>query len=282
MVEEEQININYPIVKNHQLIQVLPIFRPIKRGARKKAIEKEYTSKDGKKKVTIRMFKELDIADQDLLLAILAIALPVDSGTILSNKPNSELWKKLMTEGIFAQWETISIVTNAYEILSELNKSKNGKNYKWLLESLDRLSLTNLMFDTEEYRGSSNFISYYIEKETKKIKIAINPVNALILLGDNTGYVLHNRKERLALNSDVTKALHAVLVGLVAPNQSKVFKINTLIEKVYLESMENTDKNTKKNRRKAIKQALKSINTLKLWDVEIYDNGTVKVKRIVQ
>jgi len=71
--------------------------------------------------------------------------------------------------------------------------------------------------------------------------------------------------------------LHSVLVGLVAPNQNKVLKIGTLIEKVYLDNM---DTQQKRNARRAIKTALQKIAQLERWDIEMYNNGTVKVKRI--
>jgi len=280
MVEEEQININYPIARNHQLIQVLPQFRPIKRGARKKGVERKYTSKDGKTKATIMMWKELDIADQDLLLAILAIALPVDRGNIVDETSNSikELYKQLELKGLLAKWQTLYIETTLDELRRELNRSDGTKTYQFIRESLKRLMNTSIEVETEDFVYGTNLISYEIDKNLKKIKIAINPINALVILNDKHGYILHNRKERLALKSATAKALHSILVGLVAPNQSKVLKIDMLIAKVYLDN--NMTSQQKKDARRTIKSALQKINTLKLWNIEIYDNGTVKIKRI--
>lgn len=281
MVEEKQININYPIARNHQLIQVLPQFRPIKRGARRKGIERIYTSKDGKTKATIMMWKELDIADQDLLLTILAIALPVDRGNVVDETSNSvkELYKQLELKGLLAKWQTLYIETTLDELRRELKKNDSSKTYQFIRESLKRLMNTSIEIETEDSVYGTNLISYEIDKNSKQIKIAINPINALVILNDKYGYILHNRKERLALKSETAKALHSILVGLVAPKQSKVFKIDMLIEKVYLDN--NMTSQQKRDARRTIKSALQKINTLKLWNIEIYDNGTVKIKRTV-
>ena len=151
---KDNINIKYPLAKNHHLIQIAPQFRPIKRGARKKGVEREYVSKDGKNKVKIMMWKELDIADQDLLLTILAIALPIDRGASLNrlikekqeNKKYKKLWENLETKGILANFDTIVINTSFYELAKELGRPSTSKNiYNWIKESLKRLSGTNFL-----------------------------------------------------------------------------------------------------------------------------------------
>jgi len=286
MVEKE-IKVTYPIAKNHQIIQLSPIFRPIRRGARKKGIEKIYTSKDGETKVKIKMFKELDIADQDLLLAILAIALPIERGIVIDKNSNNYkiLLEKLNIKNTNTTFiQTLMIETTAHELLKELGKTSTGKsNYKWLNESLERLSDTTLFLETKDFIGNTNLISFNVEKTKKnnKIYIALNPLNALVLLNDKKGYILNNRKERLLLKSDVAKALHAVILTLLDNKQSKIFKLSTLIEKVYLEKYENLNNNQRKNYKRAIKKALEEIkNNLKSFNIEIFDNNTVKISRL--
>ena len=286
MVEKE-IKVTYPIAKNHQIIQLSPIFRPIRRGARKKGIEKIYISKDGETKAKIKMFKELDIADQDLLLAILAIALPIERGIVIDKNSNNYkiLLEKLNIKNTNTTFiQTLMIETTAHELLKELGKTSTGKsNYKWLNESLERLSDTTLFLETKDFIGNTNLISFHIEKTKKnnKIYIALNPLNALVLLNDKKGYILNNRKERLLLKSDVAKALHAVILTLLDNKQSKIFKLSTLIEKVYLEKYENLNNNQRKNYKRAIKKALEEIkNNLKSFNIEIFDNNTVKISRL--
>jgi hypothetical protein len=291
MCKDEKIKINYPLAKNHHLIQIAPQFRPIKRGARRKGIEREYISKDGKNKVKVMMWKELDIADQDLLLAILAIALPIERGISITRLINEEieekkekykqLWEKLETKGILAKYDTIVINTSFYELAKELGRPSTSKNiYKWIKDSLTRLSGTRFEIENERYVYNSNLISYLIDKDTNKIEIALNPLNALILMDDKKGYILHNRKERIKLKGEVAKALHAVLVGLVNQKSSKTFKLDILVEKVYLEKIENMSIQQRKDARKAIKKALEKINELDSWKIKNFDNKTYQIKRL--
>jgi len=286
-----KINIKYPLAKNHHLIQIAPQFRLIKRGARKKGVEREYISKDGKNKVKIMMWKELDIADQDLLLAILAIALPVDRGASLARLINEEkeiekkekytqLWKKLKTKGILADYDTIVVNTTFYELAKEMGKSLGKRTYDWIKGGLERLSGTNFLIETEKYIYNSNLISYLIDKKTNKIEIALNPLNALVLMQDNYGFILHNREERIKLKSEAAKALHAVLVGLVNQKSGRTFKLETLIEKVYLEKIENMSSQQRKDAKKAIKKALEKINELENWKITDYKNNTYKIERL--
>jgi hypothetical protein len=72
MVGAEMDDIKYPAARSKRIIHAAPQFRPIKRGARKKGIERKYEAKNGDT-LTIAIFHELDIADQDLLLCLLSM-----------------------------------------------------------------------------------------------------------------------------------------------------------------------------------------------------------------
>ena len=280
-MEEQEVNINYPIARQDHLIQQLPQFRIIKRGARQKGVERFYQTKDKKTSVTIRMFKELDIADQDLLLAILAIALPHTRGNMLSadSTNNIELWNKLKIKGIFAEWETLNITTSYRELLREVNKKIGGSGKKWIEDSLDRLSLTNIKIDTKTYKGASNFVSYGIDKENEKIKIAINPISAVVLLGDKKGYILHNRKERLALKTTPSRALFSILVGLVNIHQSKTLSVPMLLEKMHFIEWKEQNKDQRKNIKRSFAQAIEEINFLEKWKITDNKNNTITIYR---
>ena len=272
--------IKYPIARQHQTIQVLPQFKPIRRGRREKAVENIYVSKDGKNKATISMFHQLDIADQDLLLCILSIALPRERGGVISqNSKNIELWQKLETKGIYAKWKTLCIFTTMYELNKEIGKKKNAVNFKWIIESLRRLSKTFIEIENEKGIGGSNLLGYYINKETEKIEICLNPISALVILNDEKGYVLHNRRERLELKTDVAKALYSVLVGLISPKKKAIYSSDIFLEKVYLCKIEEESKDGKKNKRKAIKEAFQKINKLERWKINFYENNQVQIHR---
>ena len=277
----EEVNINYPIARQNHLIQQLPQFRIIKRGARQKGVERFYQTKDKKTSVTIRMFKELDIADQDLLLAILAIALPISRGNEISSKSqkHKELWEKLETEGIFTKWNTLSIETTYYELLKELNRPQGGSGRKWIKDSLNRLVGTNITIETDKYLGGSNFISYYIDKANDKIHIGINPVSAVVLLGDKKGFILHNRKERLALKTTPARALFSILVGLVNQKKNKTLSVPMLIEKMHFIEWKKTTSQQRKDLKKSFKTAVIEIDKLKEWNIKDNQNNTITITR---
>ena len=277
----EEVNINYPLAKQDHLIQQLPQFRIIKRGARQKGVERFYQTKDKKTSVNIRMFKELDIADQDLLLTILSIALPIDRGSEISaeSQKYKELWSGLEIEGIFTKWNTLSIQTSQYELLKELNKTISGANAQWLKDSIDRLALTNIKIETDKYIGGTNFLSYYIDKQTEKIHIAINPVSAVVLLGDKKGFILHNRKERLALNTTPARALFSILVGIVNQKKSKTLSVPMLIEKMHFIAWEEATTQQRKDLKKSFKTAIAEINKLKEWSIKDNLNNTITITR---
>lgn len=273
--------IKYPIARQHQTIQVLPQFKPIRRGRREKAVENVYVSKDGKSKATISMFHQLDIADQDLLLCVLAISLSQKRGGVLSEESenNIELWEKLETKGIYAKWKTLCIQTTTYEILMELGKSLGKNNYIWLEKSLDRLTRTTIKLKNEEGIGHTNLLSYGINNKTQKIEIAINPISALVLMNDKKGYVFQNREERLKLKNDVARALYSVLVGLIPPKKKNIYSSDILLEKVYLCKIEEEGKDGKKNKRKAINEAFKKINKLERFEINFFKNNQVQIQR---
>ncbi len=278
---EQEININYPVARQNHLIQQLPQFRIIKRGARQKGVERFYQTKDKKTSVTIRMFKELDIADQDLLLAILAIALPADRGNILSagSTKNIELWEKLKTKGLFAKQETLYITTSFNELTNELLKTNSGAYSKWIKDSLIRLMNTTIEIDTNEKNSGSNFLSYDIDKVSNKINIAINPLSAVVLLGDKKGYILHNRKERLALRTTPSRALFSILVGLVNIHQSKTLSVPMLLEKMHFIEWKKTTVQQRKDLKKSFKKALEEINFLEKWKITDNKNNTITIYR---
>jgi hypothetical protein len=294
--------VNYEIAKNHHYIHLSPLERPVKRGARKLAVERTYKIKDKKINLTVSMFKELDAADIDLLITLLAIGLKNQSET--ENNPlikemieikekriktntTSELIEyeklKIKIQEIFDKIDSlITFKISGYELLQELDKTTGKANYKWLEESLKRLSHTTITIDTPLLLASTPLLYFTMLKEEKKIKITLNPINSFVILGNSQGYILINRKERLSLKKEVSKILHSVLISLINHKQTKKIEIDTLVKKVYKneDSFDNFDYQKKKDMRKKIKEALKEIDSLlKNWKITI-DRKFATISRI--
>ena len=282
--------VNYEIAKNHHYIHLSPLERPVRKGARKLAVERTYELKDKKVKLTVSMFKELDAADIDLLITLLAIGLKsseVESNDSIEGKTRivekrikaettelieySKLKNKI--QQIFENINNlITFKVSAYELLKELGKTKGKANYKWLEESLKRLSHTTITIDTPLLLASTPLLYFATLKEEQKIKITLNPINSFVILGNSQGYILINRKERLSLKKEVSKILHSVLISLINPKQTKKIEIDTLVKKVYKneDTFDNLNYEKKKEMRKKIKEALEEIDTLlENWKITI-------------
>jgi len=292
--------VNYEIAKNHHYIHLSPLERPVRKGARKLAVERTYKIKDKKVNLTVSMFKELDAADIDLLITLLAIGLKsseVESNNLIEEKTQivekrikaetAELIEynklKIKIQQIFENINNlITFKISAYELLKELGKSKGKANYKWLEESLKRLSQTTITIDTPLLLASTPLLYFATLKEEKKIKVTLNPINSFVILGNTQGYILINRKERLRLKKEVSKILHSILISLINPKQTKKIEIDTLVKKVYKneDTFDDLDYEKKKEMRKKIKEALKEIDTLlKNWKITI-DRKVTIISRI--
>jgi len=249
----------------------LPVFTPVKRGRRAKAVIREFTNKDGTKKLEVSMFEQLDAADQDLFLAILTLCsngTPLNASGILNAK------------GHILKMDSIKVETTAYDLLKQAGKKPGKNTYEWLAKSLDRLSKTSLKFSGNKAVWSVNLLSYSFEKDENgigKVSVFVNPIAAMVFTyGCN--YIKHDLRQRFTLAKDTTKVLHGYLVGKVREGEQKEFCIDTLAQKVFSEEISSLPKKSRTKKRSAIRAALQEINSLEGWSVKLSKTKAV-VKR---
>jgi hypothetical protein len=225
------------------------------------------------------MFKQLDISYQDLFLAIVSLMSEYSKGKVgkqnSTNLITQDLREKLELKDMLFDLPILKIQTTVYKLLDVMGKTINNINYKWCLEALERLGDCSIYYKTDKYIGHSNLLSYSIDKETKEIHIAINPVSASVYLA-NDKYVIHNLQERYTLKIDASKALLSYLNRMLIPGQARDFYIDTLVNGIYGESKDNT---TQRNRRRTIKKAIEELETKKEYSFDFGMNGTLKIKR---
>lgn len=256
--------------RTHQFIHHAPQFRPIKRGARRKGIERTYSSKDGTSTLKIGLFYELDIADQDLLLCLLAILQPEERGNMIDHRSKNAvaLVKDLNLDGAVKGMQMLGARTSTYELLIELGKGTGKAQYKWLTDSLERLSRVHFIYDTPSAHGSFNLLSWHADKggdgKIREIKYVVNPYSAKAVLGDG-GYFLCHRGERNELNTAEAKALHSVLSGLVMHGNKRSLSVDMLSDKVYARYDEEVNDSSIRFRRSAILRAAKEVDDLNYW-----------------
>lgn len=221
--------------KTHYLTELINIFKPIRRGAREKAKEIHYQYGNGSK-ITVWLFKELDIADQDLFLTIISLIAEYnhgEKGTVNSeNEYTKNLREKLELTDLLFELPILRMKTTLYRLLDTMGKKITKQNYKWCIESLTRLSRCGITYHTDKYVGSTNLLSFSVDPKTNEIHIAINPVSASVFLS-NDKYVIHNLTERFSLKMEATKALQSYLNKQLTLGQTKTLTMNTIIKGVY-------------------------------------------------
>jgi hypothetical protein len=220
----------------------------------------------------VAMFEQLDAADQDLFLAILSLCHAgeqIDADDLLDS------------DGHIRGMPAIQIETSGYELLKRSGRRTGGKDRLWLAQSLKRLSRTSLSFSGQKSEWSVNLLNYSFKKREdgriEKVSIFVNPIAALVFTGGaSVGYIRHSLSDRLSLHGEVAKLLHAYLVGLVRRGTKRVFDLDTLVDRVYSEPAQ-TERALRK-RKTEIRNALKLINSIAGWRVEI-NRGNVLVGR---
>jgi hypothetical protein len=264
--------------RTHYLTEFPSIFKPIKRGAREKAVEINYKYSNGSE-IKIKMFKQLDISDQDLFLAIVSLMSEHSKGKLgkqnSTNLITQDLREKLELKDMLFDLPILRLQTTIYKLLNIIGKTINNINYKWCLQALERLGDCSIWYKTDRYTGHSNLLSYSIDNRTKEIHIAINPVSASVYLA-NDKYVIHNLQERYTLKIDASKALLSYLNRQLTPGQTRDFYIDTLVNNIYGETEDNA---TQRDRRRTIKKAIEELKTKKEYFFDFGMNEILKIKR---
>ncbi len=272
--------VNYPVARAHKVIHAAPQFRPIQKGARRKGLERVYECKNGDK-ITIAIFSELDIADQDLLLCLLAIARSPRGG-IVSPSPKTERGQALRValdlKGYAETQDAIMFNIHAHELLVELGRAHGKSGYEWLHKSLIRLSRVSFVYDGKLAGWTFNLLSVSWLKDDigrlTELSICINPLSARAVLANTYGgYVLMHRGERSMLKTEEARALHSVLCGLVDSGKDRIIAIDTLSDRVYSRYDEDVSDDVVRYRRSRMVVAAAEINELEYWSCQSEGRG---------
>lgn len=172
------------IIPNH--IARSALFAPIRRGARKSFENERLPSRSD---VAIHYIgKQLDMADQDVFLQVL------------------ELFKYM------ADITDKGIIVNRADLLRAIGKSTGNSDYKWLEESMLRLSAGILKIETKQYRAFFQLISSYAyNKETKECKITLHPEIKKLFSNEEFGYINWNHSRAIKSKVDLAKWLQTYI-----------------------------------------------------------------------
>lgn len=242
--------VKYPISRNLKGLNNASLFSKPKKGRRRTNVNYEMNVGDNDL-IKVRMDKQLDVADQDLMLAIFAIGRSKEWSVrsvgekLIESSAQTIAEDMKMTMGDFMfgkipskELRVIEIVINKRELLEEMGRAKSGAAYKWLTEALKRLASTHFDYQGEKVKAAFSMISFMEDIESQQLHITINPMTSYAIRRDEKGYVLQHRGERIALVSEEAKMLHSVLSSLVDPAKKTNLSVSKLTSKVYGENAE--------------------------------------------
>lgn len=281
-------DIQHLVSRQHPSLFYSSIFQPI---TKKKVRDKgcRVYKKDGWI-ITVSMYDQLDVGDQDLLLAIFALAknevdTKQDESYFLERGQNEK--NTLVTsiksslkgrpseraELDLKELPFLQINTTAYELLKNMGLNPEaGTNINRVYESLDRLSKTTFSFKGAR-RGSCSLISYMSDEvqigDTDQymrtnLSICINPLSAHSIWAGNGDYIATNRRERHKLKGDIARLLHDRIGGPVREGEGRILTIETLLDYVYPDNASVSDDALRKRRSRVIK-AMEEIDNLSTW-----------------
>ncbi|MGE9267596.1 MAG: RepB family plasmid replication initiator protein, partial [Verrucomicrobiales bacterium] len=169
----------------------LNVFRPVQRGKRPKGVAVK-GSWDGVP-VEVLMWEQLCPRDQDLYLYLCHLATHQNHRKIDAVK-DTELEHK----GDYSKMHTCTVKASGYHLTKIIYGDNSARNYKLLWESLRRLGTTHVIFASKTNQESLTSLIGYTRNEDA-VEISINPLSALLLLGDKVGYVRYNLQDRFNL-----------------------------------------------------------------------------------
>jgi len=163
-----------------------PLFAPIKRGRRQIHDKTRLPSPEG---ISLWYFgKQLDVGDQDTYLTALMLA------------------KGLVPDA--------PVRINRAEFLRLMGRKADGRTYKWLEQSFDRVATGRLYYDTPEERGSTPLLGpLRYDKEVEEFFFTI-PKESLRAFGFQAfGYVDMEKRRQIAHKTELAKWVQCYAVS---------------------------------------------------------------------
>ena len=216
---------------------------------------------------------ELDASDQDVLYAILAIAMQqYDEKDQPPITEQGSVCKELETKGSAETAVTVSVETGMDDIISMIGISKGGAQRKSIRESIKRLSMIIVEARDGENWAISHLISGAAGYGKNEISIRLNwrLTKALLATGVKGGgsYTAISMVDRRKLSRGVPRLVHSFLCAWYGQpgNHTKLISKRAMAQHVYGPP---GDRSTNWRRVQNIQAAYDEI-TYKLSDWQIY------------
>lgn len=252
-------------------LSLVSLFNPKPKGERPGGLS--YWTHHNGYDVQFAVWQALDSLDQSVLLAAIAMAgiehdeLRADNG--------GELWSKLEPIEKAQRDRAVVIKTTRYKLMQTAGLLNEGAGYARLKNSLFRLSVVTCRAFRGGHEWSMKFLSYGAT-EDGHIRIALNGRFAQAL---SQQYDRIDLKERRALKkSEPAQITHAWLSAWMKTGQFKEIGIDTLATHVWGDTSKVAS--TQTSRRERLIKALKKIDGLVTWSIDVTGRGRRAKARI--
>ncbi len=208
---------------------------------------------------------ELDFFDQDVLFAILALAMQqIDRDAI--TEPGS-MFPALKTGGSANDSGTVELQTSMAELVKILGLKHGGMQEKEIRASIKRLSSILIEAKADRAWATSHLIAGAVGygRDSIKIRLSWRLTRALLATGVSGGgsYIAISMQERQQLKAGVPRLIHALLCNFRFNNQNtNKFDAETIRKKIYGDE---SDRRILHRQRHAISNSLSQIKALPGW-----------------
>lgn len=293
------------LVRLPQAFATVPIFVPLQRGQKRCGMD--VTLRAGRTELRVRAYEQLGIGDQDVLVALLRLAEFREQTALLGRIPATEIGQGLR-DGLEIEWwtgarpasvaarkrrrgavpvvpedESMVITTSVPELARRAGKATGGKGRKVIEGVLERLmgvSIKTTDTETGSWVYSHLIHSVRYSAEGERLRIAIHPMLARVLLGAAGAVTRIDEADYLSLDGEVAKRLLIRLCSWVNAGTARSVWLDTLAAGVWPDPPANNANG--RGRRRRLAGALQEIDRLDTWAVAITGAGSGATARITR
>ena len=272
-------------VRYHPPLSLAPLFRPLPKNGRRPVLDLSYASEGSGVVLRFSAREALGVPEQTLLLALLEIARERysrkrEEATLkatCASETSAALWRRLNRGHADSDGESIRFSTTWRELNERCGSNTGGSTVTLRRAQLQRLCEVVVWEETTEAHRMTQqtYLVAWLLGDDAKLYLALNVRLAASVVGKP--FVLVSLAERLRLESDTAKALHAYFCARVHPGHQLKVRVDALSQRIWPEV--DVPDGTARRRRKAIRDALLELAALAGWEVERLTAEVVCVRR---
>lgn len=248
------------------------IFRPLQRGTVRQKLDVRQDF-DGDA-LHWRGPDQLDVADQTVLLVLLALA--GVQKTQLCDSPETESGRKLRAalemSGPRANETAAFVQTSWTSLMAEVGyRHRGGKAMKLVQQSIQRLAEVTLWVTSKGQTTSTRLLTWVLGNDSQVV-IAVNYRLATAIFGGQ--FVRISLVERRELEVPAAKVLHGWFSSrLRRGGKGCRFAIKDLVQRVWGDEV--VGQSAQRTRRSVVSKALRELGDLAGWDVRVVRGAAV-------